>query len=345
MPLHIKNLACTLVDIPLKTFVKEKNIATVPEKKTKFKLEFKANEAKLTYDEIISYKSQRKSVLSQSITESINNKPKVKYVDTMKSVEVKSINTLFKAIEVGDSNFISQHFNSKNVNISDQFGWTPLMCAAYSGHIEIVDFLLKLNADTKAIDKSGFTAVDLAYKKNHLNIVNLIKKYLCSNRQKEIVRNHKDFHDNEKNSKQLDQQGFYCNVCKHFFMESSRNKHESSTLHVFNNKPRLTNTFYGIPKQNKGYQMLLNTGWQEERGLGPSGNGKKYPIKTVLKRDRKGLGQSHSKVARITHFKPRDAEAINFVNKHKKKFMNKKVWEREQKRDIAKTKILRQSLS
>ncbi|XP_011494263.1 PREDICTED: G patch domain and ankyrin repeat-containing protein 1 homolog [Ceratosolen solmsi marchali] len=342
-----RNLECSLVEIPLKTFVKEGNDAAKPGKRSNFILEFKANEAKLVYDEIVSQKSQNNAVLS-GCKKAPLKKPKVKGIDGIKNIDtnVNNINTLFKAIESGDFNFISKHFSSKNVNISDQFGWTPLMAAAYSGDVRIVEFLLKLNANAKAIDKSGFTAVDLAGKKNYFDIVNLIKEYLCTNRRKEIVaRNDKVSNGNENADKRLNQEGFYCNVCKHYFMDCSKNRHESSTLHIFNGEPKLKNTFYGIPKQNKGYQMLLNTGWKEDGGLGPSGEGKKYPIKTVLKRDRKGLGQLHKKIAKITHFNSRDIEAVKFVNRNKKKLLNKKEWERELKKEIVKTKILRQALS
>lgn len=44
---------------------------------------------------------------------------------------------------------------------------------------------------------------------------------------------------------------------------------------------------YGIHPQNRGYQILKSYGWNEMRGLGKTGQGRKYPIKTMLKRDTK----------------------------------------------------------
>lgn len=42
---------------------------------------------------------------------------------------------------------------------------------------------------------------------------------------------------------------------------------------------------------NKGYRMLRETGWTEAQGLGrPGREGRRQPVPTVLKRDRKGLG-------------------------------------------------------
>lgn len=45
-------------------------------------------------------------------------------------------------------------------------------------------------------------------------------------------------------------------------------------------------------------------------GLGPEGIGRKFPVKTVLKRDRLGLGSKESKQARVTHFGPNDHSAV-----------------------------------
>ena len=45
-------------------------------------------------------------------------------------------------------------------------------------------------------------------------------------------------------------------------------------------------------------------------GLGPDGIGRKFPVKTVLKRDRLGLGSKESEKARVTHFGPNDYNAV-----------------------------------
>ncbi len=59
----------------------------------------------------------------------------------------------------------------------------------------------------------------------------------------------------------------------------------------------------------------MKGGWNEESGLGlgtAGGEGRKYPISTVLKRDRLGFGLKSEK-PRITHFGPYDTEAIGAV--------------------------------
>ena len=343
------NLALTNSDIIFKTFVKEKNETNVEiEDKHRSKLAFHGHQAKLAYDEIITHvksqENQRKCVPQTSCSTSRTIEPKLKNIQ-IKNVNSKerNINLLFKAIESGDIGFISQNFDSENVNMSDQFGWTPLMSAAYSGHIEIVNFLLKLGANTKIKDKSGLTAMELAMRRNHLDIINLLKQRFHKkkdNSSREGVPG-----SSKNNMQRVDVESFYCDVCKIVFTESSRLNHETSTLHIFNGNPKLRNAYYGIPRQNKGYQILLNTGWDEENGLGPSGEGQKYPVKTILKRDRKGLGQEKKDTPRVTHFEPRDTEAVKFVNRHKRKARTKRDLVKQMKRDAAKTRAWRNSMS
>ena len=45
-----------------------------------------------------------------------------------------------------------------------------------------------------------------------------------------------------------------------------------------------------LTAKNRGYQLLKQAGWDEKSGLGPKGEGRVQPVRTQLKRDRKGLG-------------------------------------------------------
>ncbi|XP_076549062.1 uncharacterized protein LOC117601159 [Osmia lignaria lignaria] len=319
------------IGIAWKTFVREScDVSPIPSEKKEHRLNFQDNQAKEAYEEIIHEKNdvniklqhkhcKQKSFVTQNATDmpvSMNgSNEKVKY--NSRTDEKVTINAILKAVEQKDFEFLLKHMTHDNVNLMDDFGWTPLMSAAYCGHLDIVEFLLNLGANRKVKEKSGLTAAQLALKKNYLNIVALLKKRTQSITNKTLAEtdaytseintdaaadkksddnNEIIYHniDNEKNCPSKST-GFYCDICEVHFYDTTWKKHQTSTLHIFNSKPKLPSTMYGISKQNKGYQMLLNHGWDEECGLGPSGKGIKYPVKTCLKTDRKGIGQPNEK--------------------------------------------------
>ncbi|KYN35188.1 Protein BAT4 like protein [Trachymyrmex septentrionalis] len=338
------------IDIPWKTFVRESsNIQDKSPERCIHQLAFQGDEAKATYEEIVqqtSYSntpSARLKNLRLKVTgnqDNFNTNP-ISIVQSKKStlsddiLAKVTVNTLLKAVEQKDLKFLQKHMTTENVNLSDDFGWTPLMSAAYYGHLEIVKFLLNLGANKKTRDKSGLTAAQLALKRNYLNIVALLKKSDSISSINQLTANI----PNTNNT------AFYCETCKATFQETTSQKHESSILHIFNTKPKLKYTMYGISRQNKGYRMLLNTGWDEEAGLGPSGKGIKYPIKTCLKMDRKGLGQLIENEYKITHFKSGDTTAINSSKMPKQKPLKKRDRERLLHREARKERALRIALS
>ena len=63
--------------------------------------------------------------------------------------------------------FVSSISNSVNKE-----GWTPLHFAAYSGHADILETLIrKLNANVDARNKLGQTPLHLACKKGHKKVI------------------------------------------------------------------------------------------------------------------------------------------------------------------------------
>lgn len=278
--------------LPLKIFVKERdelpNANTEKDKSSE--LNFKGNEAREAYEEIISHvQSQHssKTVQPKKIQSRNCNKPS-------KKIQV-SINALFKAVEQGDEKLIKEQVNPNNVNIQDQFGWTLLMSSVVSGHLGITKKLLELGANKALVEKSGMTALQLALKNNNDNMVDLLRRYNLRTRSNKKTLTVVEDEDSDALS------SFYCQVCKVNFEKTAQKKHDSSTLHIFNLKPKIDNTFYGISKQNKGYQIMLRRGWDDKSGLGSDKKGRRYPIKTVFKKDRIGLGHPNKSVARVTH--------------------------------------------
>jgi hypothetical protein len=86
--------------------------------------------------------------------------------------------------------------------------------------------------------------------------------------------------------------------------------------------------------------MMLNSGWDRKRGLGPTGSGKLFPVKTVLKRDRTGLGHEHDKppVSCVTHFEANDASSVADVasKRHERQSTFEK---RKKSKNLSKAKI------
>merc|ERR1719471_1502042 len=64
--------------------------------------------------------------------------------------------------------------------------------------------------------------------------------------------------------------------------------------------------------------MVRNDNWDPDSGLGKDSEGKLYPVKTVLKRDRKGLGESEALKPKVTHFAPFDCASVKESTKSKK---------------------------
>ncbi|KYM99398.1 Protein BAT4 like protein [Cyphomyrmex costatus] len=338
------------IDIPWKTFVRESsNVQDKSPERCVRQLAFQGNEAKAAYEEIVQQtsssntlparlKNLRSRIQDNSDTNSTSTTQSKKSSLCDDILAKVTVNTLLKAVEQKDLKFLQKHMTTENVNASDDFGWTPLMSASYCGHLEIVQFLINLGANKRTRDKSGLTAAQLALKRNYLNIVALLKKKSLPI-EPSVEYNKDNVMEDEI---QLEQNAaFYCEICKATFQETTPQRHENSTLHIFNTKPKLKYIMYGISRQNKGYRMLLNTGWDEEAGLGPSGKGIKYPIKTCLKMDRKGLGQIIEKNEyKITHFKSGDTTAINSSKMPKQKPLKKRDRERLLHREARKERAL-----
>lgn len=213
-----------------------------------------------------------------------------------------NINSVMKAVEINNVNEVKSMMqgNENNINMTDQFGWTPLMSACCAGSVDTVQYLLQLNPDLGVRDKKGNTCYNLANSKGNYKIINLLKKYLKTSKSPAQSNN-----SNTQNIVRLKKDSlvkeFFCDICRQSFKNTDRSEHITSTVHLFNSASNSKMpTMYGIPESNKGFQMLLRHGWDKEKGLGPEGSGHKFPLKTILKQDRLGLGAKQY-TTRVTH--------------------------------------------
>ena len=245
-------------------------------------------EASQFYEEIISEPST--SVTSPTNMH-VKEKPKRKSV-----ISENSKHSLFFHAQNGNIEGIEYFLSKKcSVDVQDMYGWTALMCATFEGHYNAVKYLLSKGAKVDIQNGQGLSALDIAVKQKNDALIDLFKNGIveekcissCSREAEEVK---------------------FCELCKTSFVESL-SKHEKSIAHLFCAGDNNFSTYYQIPENNKGFQIMLKKGWDKNKGLGPGANGRKFPIKTILKTDRTCIG-SKKEVAKVTHFGANDYNSI-----------------------------------
>lgn len=91
----------------------------------------------------------------------------------------------------------------------------------------------------------------------------------------------------------------HCNRCEVETKDGST--HEKSILHMFSTASEPESRHVWINPSNNGYKLLERMGWKENLGLGVDEQGRKEPVKTMLKLDRSGVGSKKHSI-RVTHF-------------------------------------------
>ncbi|XP_030051228.1 G patch domain and ankyrin repeat-containing protein 1 [Microcaecilia unicolor] len=187
---------------------------------------------------------------------------------------------------------------ASDVNFRDGYYWTALMCAAYAGHVNVVKYLLDSGAAWVGVcEAQGRDALDLAEEAGHDDVIRLLQERGMALQEETAPR---------RGTLVLK----YCAVCKVQYQEDSIAQHERSTVHLFSQRRAPVPTHYHIPEHNVGYRLLLKDGWDPEAGLGPLGVGRKFPVRTILKRDQAGLGFEPGQKPKVTHFGANDEKAV-----------------------------------
>nr|ACO10757.1 BAT4 homolog [Caligus rogercresseyi] len=244
---------------------------------------------------------------------------------------------LFLAVENGSFKEVEELIrHGAPLNALDSYGWTPLMHAVASENVPVASLLLSKGANpAHSRDKGGLTCLSLAKIKP--------MRDLLLNACPFIPPSEKSPPSSSSTNNRID-----CDVCEDSFTEGS--PHSSSIVHNFRSslsQPPPRSTYFGISEKNRGYELMLKTGWDPGKGLGPSGSGKLYPVKTVLKKDRSGIGASRER-ARVTHFGPGDERSIAFKRRNKTPSLthvSKRTLERKRALEVQRTKNYRRELS
>ncbi|XP_077531428.1 G patch domain and ankyrin repeat-containing protein 1 homolog isoform X1 [Haemaphysalis longicornis] len=242
----------------------------------------------------------------------------------------------FTAAQTNDVSELKRCLESGvNIDATDMFGWTALMCASCAGATDSVRYLLKKRANPDLRNKQNVTALDLAAKRGHVNVVELFCKPEKRGGDGSVLT----VQDSPQTQCESDQ---FCSVCDALVTAAQVKAHSTSIAHQFNlrlgKSPAATH--YGIPESNAGFQMLVGMGWNREKGVGSREEGRKFPVKTVLKRDRGGLG-GESSVPRVTHFGPHDRSAVENLRKKESRESVSQSLKRKRKEDEKRSLRLR----
>ncbi|XP_063900103.1 G patch domain and ankyrin repeat-containing protein 1 homolog [Zophobas morio] len=213
--------------------------------------------------------------------------------------------------------------------IKDDYDWTLLMVASVAGNIDIVNYLLKKGVDVHHQDNQGRNCYQLALQTKQHTVCQALEEFVCGPRN--LAVEDKGSTSNVlvnqlslRRKIALNNLRAKCKICnEHMSLDFYLQKHRYTAIHLFNlNKNNPSEETLNFPVSSLGYKLLKKEGWSEVGGLGSSGQGILYPIKTMLKRDKLGLGvKTKSHVKRITHFKPGDISAIKDKNPFKKELV------------------------
>jgi hypothetical protein len=219
-----------------------------------------------------------------------------------KDMKPLSVEGMFQLVQEGNLSRLKGILMDGNhsVNTRDRFGWSLLMCAAFAGHSDVVEYLLNNAAIWVGVtDGRGFDAPTLAEYAGHIELAEKIRTF-HDQEEDDVLIERTSSHDDKSDS-------FYCDICQ--MDGTGYSSHCVSTVHQFSCQHKSNLLPYTLSASNRGFQMMVRSGWDPNAGLGTDGQGRQYPIKTVLKKDRHGLGGDSLK-PRVTHFKPGDVSAI-----------------------------------
>ena len=222
-----------------------------------------------------------------------------------KTMVTPSLTQVFRYAQEGYLDKLKEAIESSSfdVNIVDSFNWSLLMSAASDGHVDVACWLLTKGAKWRGVsDRSGRDAPSLARLNGYETLARLIEEFDQEEHQR---RDHTDTQNSLT-------EPFFCGICKQTVHSLSRPGHDTSTVHQFSCQHRPNVTNYAFPLSNRGFRMMVQSGWNPQGGLGSEGQGRQFPVKTVLKRDRQGLGVSPSLAQRprVTHFTAHDERAV-----------------------------------
>ena len=233
---------------------------------------------------------------------SFTNKNKNEFLKAAEKNDLKLIKSYLEDLENADKS-VQTNFE---LNSCDDFKWNILMISVVSFSNDIVKYLLEVHSNHKqfkeiiyAKDLSGSDAEQLAFKCNNYKALEMIRAAKLKIEKGNLTRSHsKDKLKIEENQLTSNKQVLFCESCKKNFClsDESHIEHVTSIVHQLNENEADCNlknkqkfNYHLRASTNKGYQMLLKTGWNES-GLGLNEQGRTQPVRAKQKLDRLGIG-------------------------------------------------------
>jgi len=215
---------------------------------------------------------------------------------------------LLKAIQNCDFDVVKS-LTDCDFNCTDQYGWTALEIACVVGNPKVVNYLIERGGYLQDVDKVFNILVD----KGLTNIIDILGKH-CKKPDSEVIN---------VDDAVLER----CEDCGEMFDTDEKALHIARISHQVSLKRDYVkrNPGFGISEANIGFQLMKKSGWDGVSGLGENQMGKLFPVKTILKQDRKGLNTGDKKMSRVTHFGPNDEESVTNRKYLKKDSHNRKM--------------------
>lgn len=253
-------------------------------------------EIKEFYNELISIEQDNESEIIEVKSENDKSQPALKSHVSQTKIDKKipTEKEFLAAAQSGNQELIKEFLEfhgSLMLNTKDQFGWNALMISIAAENNEIVNYFFDKQSQNQFFnefittkDHAGNDPESIAIRANNLTALRIIQDFKSDSREPELVI----LDSSDEESSNLES---FCETCQ---IEYTGVDHLNSISHQMSlneqGPSKEISYNYHLRSNNKGYQLLCKTGWENRKGLGKSEQGHVFPVKTKQKLDRKGIG-------------------------------------------------------
>jgi ankyrin repeat protein len=113
-----------------------------------------------------------------NFTPLVDKSPRSLYFESKGKFEPENFK-LIMACSVGNLKLVKKYIEEEKIdpNSADYDQRTALHLAAQQGHVEVVEYLIGKVSNLNEVDKHGLTPIRCAMNSNHLEVVELLRKF------------------------------------------------------------------------------------------------------------------------------------------------------------------------